>query len=31
MNNDFIGVDELIFEIVDYKNDYTDMAVEKLF
>jgi hypothetical protein len=30
MNNDFIGVDELILEIADYKNDYADVAAEKL-
>ena len=28
MNNDFVVVDELILEIADYKNDYSDMAVE---
>ena len=31
MNNDCVEVDELIVEIADYKNDYTDMAAEKLF
>ena len=31
MNNDRAEVDELIFEIADYKNDYADMAAEKLF
>jgi hypothetical protein len=31
MNNDCAEVDELIFEIADYKNDYADMAAEKLF
>jgi len=30
MNNDFADVDELIIEIADYKNDYADMAAEKL-
>ena len=31
MNNDFVEVDELILEIADFKNDYADMAAEKLF
>ena len=31
MNNDCVEVDELILEIADYKNDYADMAAEKLF
>jgi flagellar biosynthesis chaperone FliJ len=30
MNNDCVEVDELIFQISDYKNDYADMAAEKL-
>jgi flagellar biosynthesis chaperone FliJ len=30
MNNDCLEVDELILEIADYKNNYTDMAAEKL-
>jgi hypothetical protein len=30
MNNDRAEVDELILEIADYKNDYADMATEKL-
>ena len=30
MNNDRAEVDELILEITDYKNDYADMAAEKL-
>jgi hypothetical protein len=30
MNNNCIEVDELILEIADYKNDYADMAAEKL-
>ncbi|MFZ1020489.1 MAG: hypothetical protein WCE82_02780 [Halobacteriota archaeon] len=30
MNNDWTEVDELILEIADYKNDYADMAAEKL-
>ena len=30
MNNDSIEVDELILELADYKNDYADMAAEKL-
>jgi hypothetical protein len=30
MNNDWVEVDELIREIADYKNDYADMAAEKL-
>ncbi len=31
MNNNWAEVDELILQIVDYKNDYADMAAEKLF
>jgi hypothetical protein len=31
VNNDFVEVDELILELADYKNDYADMAAEKLF
>jgi hypothetical protein len=31
MNNDCLEVDELIFQIGDYKNDYADMAAETLF
>jgi flagellar biosynthesis chaperone FliJ len=31
VNNDCVAVDEHILEIADYKNDYTDMAAEKLF
>ena len=31
MNNDCLEVDELILEIADYKNDFADMAAEKLF
>ena len=30
MNDDCLEVDELILEIADYKNDYADMAAEKL-
>jgi hypothetical protein len=30
MNNDCVEVDKLILEIADYKNDYVDMAAEKL-
>ena len=30
MNTDCVEVDELILEIADYKNDYADMAAEKL-
>jgi hypothetical protein len=30
MNNDRAEVDELILQIADYKNDYADMAAEKL-
>jgi hypothetical protein len=30
--NDYcVEVDELILELADYKNDYADMAAEKLF
>jgi hypothetical protein len=31
MNNDCLEVDELILEIADYKNDFADMAAERLF
>jgi len=31
VNNDRVEVDELILEIADYKNDYADVAAEKLF
>jgi len=31
VNDDCLEVDELILEIADYKNDYADMAAEKLF
>jgi hypothetical protein len=31
MNNDCVQVDELILEIADYNNDYSEMAAEKLF
>ena len=31
MNNDRAEVDELVLQIADYKNDYADMAAEKLF
>ena len=30
-NNNCAEVDELLLEIADYKNDYADMAAEKLF
>jgi flagellar biosynthesis chaperone FliJ len=30
VNNDCLEVDELILELSDYKNDYADMAAEKL-
>ena len=30
MNKDRAEVDELILELADYKNDYADMAAEKL-
>ena len=30
MNNNCVEVDELILEIADYTNDYSDMAAEKL-
>jgi hypothetical protein len=30
VNNEYVEVDELILELVDYKNDYADMAAEKL-
>ena len=31
MESDCAEVDELILELADYKNDYADMAAEKLF
>ncbi|MFZ0924939.1 MAG: hypothetical protein WCE82_02515 [Halobacteriota archaeon] len=31
MNDDRAEVDERILQIADYKNDYADMAAEKLF
>ncbi|MGZ4852853.1 MAG: hypothetical protein ACXV3D_06660 [Halobacteriota archaeon] len=31
MNNNCAEVDELILPIADHKNDYADMAAEKLF
>ncbi|MGB9372036.1 MAG: hypothetical protein WCB79_08935 [Halobacteriota archaeon] len=31
MNDYCVEVDELILELADYKNDYADMAAEKLF
>jgi hypothetical protein len=31
MNNDSAEIDELLLQMADYKNDYTDMAAEKLF
>jgi hypothetical protein len=30
VNNDWAEVDELIFEVADYKSDFADMAAEKL-
>ena len=30
MHNDCAEVDELLLELADYKNDYADMAAEKL-
>jgi hypothetical protein len=30
MHNDRLEVDELILELADYRNDYADMAAEKL-
>ncbi len=30
VNNEYVEVDELILKLVDYKNDYADMAAEKL-
>ena len=30
MHNELVEVDALILEIADYKNDYADMAAEKL-
>jgi hypothetical protein len=30
VKDDCVEVDELILEIADYKNDYTDVATEKL-
>jgi hypothetical protein len=31
VNSDCLEVDKLILEIADYKNDFADMAAEKLF
>ncbi|MGA2883996.1 MAG: hypothetical protein ABSE80_02420 [Halobacteriota archaeon] len=31
MHNDCVEVDELMLQIADYKNDYADLAIEKLF
>ena len=31
MNDYCVEVEELILELADYKNDYADMAAEKLF
>jgi len=31
MHNDCVEVDELILELADYKNDFADVAAEKLF
>ena len=31
MHNDCVEVDKLILALADYKNDYADMAAEKLF
>jgi hypothetical protein len=31
VNNDCLEVDELILKLADYKNDYADMAAEKIF
>ncbi|MGA7469494.1 MAG: hypothetical protein WBW25_01490 [Halobacteriota archaeon] len=31
MNDDRAEIDDLILEIADYKNDYADMSIEKLF
>jgi hypothetical protein len=30
MNSDCVEVDELILQLADYKNDYADVAAEKL-
>jgi hypothetical protein len=30
MNRDCVEVDELILQLADYKNDYADVAAEKL-
>jgi len=30
MNSDCLEVDELVLQLADYKNDYTDVAAEKL-
>jgi hypothetical protein len=30
MNNDYAEVDKLILALADYKNDYVDVAAEKL-
>jgi hypothetical protein len=31
VNNDCTEIDELLLQLADYKNDYADMAAEKLF
>jgi hypothetical protein len=31
VKNDRLEIDELILKLADYKNDYADMAAEKLF
>jgi hypothetical protein len=31
MNSDCIEVDELILQLADYKNDYTDVAAESFY
>ena len=31
MNNDRVEIDELILKLADYKNDYADVAAERLF
>jgi hypothetical protein len=30
MHNDCVEVDELLLELADYKNDYADVAAERL-
>jgi len=30
VNNECVEVDEFILELADYRNDYADMAAEKL-